>query len=254
MRLLVWNDGQVVEASQFRLDRPYVMQRIHTLGHKVYNIAYHVELLREASITLFGFASLCGAADAERIIAKLLELSRVTPRLSCPVAMRLDFEGALSFEVEHPLYDAGMALKSRRLTGAAVEMVLPNISYMSSASVAVDSLTEAMATKRGGDIPIIVNAERGVVSEPWRPIFVVYSGRVYTPQAFSTVEYKLVKDAVDNLGMELVVRDIPYESLQRVDEVFFADTMSVMPLVSIEKHRLLSVVTSRITSRMEPTL
>ena len=59
---------------------------------------------------------------------------------------------------------------------------------------------------------------------------------------------------MESLGIELVVRDMSYESLQRVDEVFFVDTMAVTPLVSIGKHRLLSVVTSRITSRMEPTI
>ena len=254
MRLLVWNDGQVVEATQFRLARPYVMQRIHTLGHKVYNIQRHIEQLRQASITLWGFATLCGAADAERIIIKLLELSRVTPRLSCPVAMRIDCDGALSFEIESPLYDAGMSLRSKRVSGVGVEMAMPNILYQTSASIAIDAMAQTMASKRGGDTPIYLNSEGNICSQPWRPIFVVFNGRVYTPSAYESVEYLVAKEAMECLGIELVVRDMPYESLQRVDEVFFVDTMAVTPLVSIGKHRLLSVVTSRITSRMEPTI
>ena len=250
----MWNDGQVVEATQFRLERPYVMQRIHTLGHKVYNIQRHIEQLRQASITLWGFATLCGAADAERIIIKLLELSRVTPRLSCPVAMRIDCDGALSFEVEPPLYDMGMSLKAKRLVGVGVSMPEFNLLYQSSASIAIDALTQAMASKRGGNVPIYVNSKGNIISHSWNPIFVVYSGRVYTPTAFTSVEYLVAKEAIESLGLELVVRDMPYESLQRVDEVFFVDTMAVTPLVSIGKHRLLSVVTSRITSRMEPTV
>jgi branched-subunit amino acid aminotransferase/4-amino-4-deoxychorismate lyase len=254
MRLLVWNDGQVIEASQLRLDKPYVMQRIHTIGHKVYNIARHIEQLREASMSLFGFATLCGPADAERIITKLLELSRVTPRLSCPVAMRLDCDGALSFEVEEPLYDMGMEIKAKRVTGVGVGALTFDNFYLSSATIAVDELAQAMASKRGGNISIYVNSEGNIVSQSWRPIFVVYNGRVYTPSAFSSVEYSVVKDAVESIGLELIVRDIPYESLQRVDEVFFADTMAVTSLFAVEKYRLLSVVTSRITSRMEPTI
>ena len=250
----MWNDGQVIEASQLRLEKPYVMQRIHTLGHKVYNVARHIEQLREASISLFGFASLCGPADAERIIAKLLELSRVTPRLSCPVAMRIDCEGALSFEVESPLYDAGMSLKAKRLVGVGVNMPEFNHLYQSSASIAIDALTQAMASKRGGNVPIYVNSEGNIISHSWNPIFVVYSGRVYTPAAFTSVEYLVAKEAIESLGLELVVRDLPYVSLQRVDEVFFVDTMAVTSLFAVEKHRLLSVVTSRITSRMEPTI
>lgn len=254
MRLLVWNDGQVIEASQLRLEKPYVMQRIHTLGHKVYNIARHIEQLREASISLFGFASLCGPADAERIITKLLELSRVTPRLSCPVAMRIDCDGMLSFEVEAPLYDMGMSLKAKRLVGVGVSMSAFNHLYQSSASIAIDALTQAMASKRGDNVPIYVNSDGNIISHSWNPIFVVYSGRVYTPSAFTSVEYLVVKEAIESLGLELIVRDMPYESLQRVDEVFFVDAMSVSSLFAVEKHRLLSVVTSRITSRMEPTV
>jgi branched-subunit amino acid aminotransferase/4-amino-4-deoxychorismate lyase len=254
MRLLVWNDGQVVEASQFSPDRPFVMQRIHTLNHKVYHLSRHIEQMREASMMLFGFASLCGVADAERIIVKLLELSRVSPRLTCPVVMRLDCYGALSFEVEMPSFDSGMAVRAKRISGAAIPMSAPNLAYQSSMSIAVDEMAKAVAEKRGGGMPIWINHEDNVVSLPWSPIFVVYNGRVYTPQQFDTVEFIIAKRAIESLNLELVVRDIPYSSLLRVDEIFFVDTISVSSLSSVEKHRLLSVVTTRITSRMEPTI
>ena len=103
-------------------------------------------------------------------------------------------------------------------------------------------------------MPIYVNSEGNIISQPWSPIFVVFNGRVYTPVAHSSVEYMVAKEAIESLGLELVVRDLPYASLQRVDEVFFVDTMAVTSLFAVEKHRLLSVVTSRITSRMEPTI
>ena len=252
MRLLVWNDGQVVEASQFRLERPYVMQRIHTLGHRVYNISRHIELLREGSIELFGFATLCGPADAERIIVKLLELSRVTQQLSCPVAMRIDCDGALSFEVESPIYDTGMSLKSKRMVGIEIVIPAPDVESQTSATIVADSMYEAMAIKRGGNTAIAVDVKGNIHSLPWRPIFVVYGGRVYTPNELHTVEYLSAKSAIESLGMELVVCNIPFISLQQVDEVFLVDVMSVWSLSTIKKHRLLSVVTSRITSRMEP--
>lgn len=254
MRLLVWNDGAVVEASQFRLDKPYVMQRIHTLGHKAYNLAKHIELLRESSMSQFGFASLCGVLDAERIISKLLELSRVTHRLSCPVAMRITSDGALSFEVESPLYEAGMSLKARRFIGVEMPMMLTECSSQSSVTVAIEAMGESMVTKRGGDIPIWVDETGNVVSLPWKPIFVVYKGRVYTPQEFHSVEYQTVKEALTRLNIELAVCDFPFDSLLEVDEVFFVDVMATTSLFSIKQHRLLSVVTSRITSRMEPKI
>ena len=252
MKLLVWNDGSVIEASQFRLDKPYVMQRIHTLGHKVWNIAKHIELLREDSMRMFGFASLCGAADAKRIVERLLELSRVSPRLSCPVVMRLTYDGALSFEVEMPLYDAGIHLRARRFSGVEIPMNIPETMSQTSLSVATDAMVSAIIEKRGGDVAIWVDGVGDVISLPWRPIFAIHSGRVYTPCAYNTVEYLNVVEAISRLNLELIIRNIPIDSLQRMDEVFLADVMAVSSLSTVKKHRLLSVVTTRIVSKMEP--
>ena len=102
MNLLVWDDGRVIGASEYRCPRSYVLQRIHTLGYQATNLGRHIMLLRESSAELFGFMSLCQVGDAERIISRLLQESRVSPRFSCSVAMRLDSNGALSFEVETP--------------------------------------------------------------------------------------------------------------------------------------------------------
>ena len=252
MKLLVWNDGSVVEASQFSLDRPYVMQRVHTLGHKAFNITNHIELLREDSMRMFGFASLCSPSDAKRIIEKLLELSRVSPRLSCPVVMRLSADGALSFEVEMPLYDAGMHLRARRFSGVDIVMPAPETVCQTSVSVAMDAMVEAIVGKRGGDIAVWSDAEGNVVSLPWRPLFAIYNGRVYTPYEYNTVEYIGVVEAIGRLNLELHVRTIPVESLERMDEIFMADVMAVSSLSSIKNHRLLSAVTSRVVDKMEP--
>ena len=187
MKLRVWTDGQVVEATMFRLDQPYIMQRIHTLGYKPYNVARHVALLREDAMRVFGFASLCSAADAERIITKLLELSRVSRQLSCPVAMRIDACGALSFEVETPLYVGGVSLRAKRFTGIDIAMNAPDTMCQSSVSVAVDAMMDAVVEKRGGDISVWTDADGCVISLPWRPMFAIFNGNLYTPCQHDTV-------------------------------------------------------------------
>ena len=250
MRLLVWNDGVVVEASQFSLDRPYVMQRIHTLNYKVLNIARHIALLRDDSVRLFGFASLCSAADAKRIICKLLELSRVAPHLSTPVAMRLTSDGVLSFEVESPIYNSGIYLRAKRYVGVDIVMTQPETMSQTSVTVAMESMAEVVAEKRGGEYAIWSDAEANVISLPWRPMFAVYNNRVYTPCEYDTVEYTIVAKAINALNLELIVRTIPVASLERMDEIFFADVMTVYSLSTIKKHRLLSVVTARIANKM----
>lgn len=252
MRLLAWKDGNVIEASQLRLEHPYVMQRIHTLGHKAYNVAQHVELLREGSMTLFGFASRCGAADAQRIIDKLLEVSRVSPSLSTPVVMRIDSTGDLSFEVETPLYNSGICLRAKRLIGEYIKMSHPEVNCQTSLTLAMDAMAESMVKWHGGDTPIWVDADNNVISLPWRPIFAIYNNQIYTPAELNTVAYTSVIKAIKRLELDLNIRVIPADSLQRMDEVFIADIMAVTSLSAIQKSRLLSVVTSRIVDRMEP--
>lgn len=252
MKLLVWNDGSVIEASQFSLDRPYIMQRIHTLGYKAYNVVHHIELMRAESIRTFGFASLCGVADAKRLIEKLLERSRVSQRLSTPVAMRLTADGELSFEVEMPLYSSGMELRAKRLAGVDILMVAPDTLCQTSVSVAIDDMVGAVVQKRGGDMAIWTDANDDVISLPWRPIFAIFNSKVYTPCEYPTVEYLGVVNAIKRLGLEFQVRNIPIASLERMDEVFVADAMSVISLSSIKKHRLLSTITTRVVGKMEP--
>ena len=72
MKQLAWIDGRVVEASTLRTDEPFVMQRIHTLAGRAYNLERHLAVLNRDAETLFGFATLCTAMDAEDIISRLL--------------------------------------------------------------------------------------------------------------------------------------------------------------------------------------
>ena len=253
MKLLVWSDGRVVEAKEFRPLYPFVLQRIHTLGYKAYNVAQHIEIMRRASMELFGFASLCRAEDAERIIAQLTELSRISPNLSCTVAMRLNSEGELSFEVEQPSYYSGATLSVKRPKGIFFSAPEPEGLSQSSVTVALDAMYDAQVRDRG-DMAILVDFRKEVISRPWRPIFAVFHNVVYTPQEYDTVEYRLVREAVRKAGIELVVRPIPMESLLRMDEVFVADVMGLTSLSAIQESRLLSVVATLVASRMEPKL
>lgn len=246
MRLMAWNDGCVVEVKDFHLDSPYILQRVHTLDYRAYNVSRHLMLLRDCSIEIFGFASLCGVADAERIITKLLEMSRVSRRLSTPVAMRLDSHGHLSFEVEKPILYEGYSVRAKRISLAPLTMPYPEYLSQTSVSVAVDAMADSRIVKDGGDAALWVDTAGNAISRPWLPLFAVYGGRVYTPMEYDTVEYAVTSDAIRRAGIELVVRPLSVASLMRMDELFMVDAMGVTSVASIAEHRLLSVVTARI--------
>lgn len=251
MNLLVWDDGKLVKASEYRCPSSYVLQRIHTIGYKASNIHRHIELLRESSAELFGFMTLCRAEDASKIIAKLLELSRVSPNFSCAVAMRLDAEGHLSFEVEYPTYYEGASLRAKRLRGAVFRATPPAFMMQNSVTVAVDAMSEGRVIGFG-DMPLWVDEKDEVISRPWRPIFAVYHNRVYTPAEYDSVEFSVARQAIASAGFELVVHPLPLKSLQRMDEVFEVDIMGITSLYTIDDHRLLFMATAQIAEQMQP--
>lgn len=251
MRLLAWIDGRVVEASALHHDAPFVMQRVHTLSRSVYRIDEHLEILRYDSERLFGFASLCSVADAREIIISLLDHSRVSTSLSCPVAIRLNCRGELSFTVETPTFGSGVYLRAKRFEGVVYESNRPSTLTQTSASVANDDFLDKCVRMYGGERAVLVDKSLNVISRPWSPIFVAHRTKVYTPEEFETVEYRRAKEAIERAGFELVVRDIPAGSLEQIDEIFMVDIMSVTALSKIGNHRLLSTVSARVTKKME---
>lgn len=251
MRLLAWIDGRVVEASELRHDCPFVMQRVHTLSRKVFHIEEHLEILRYDSERLFGLASLCRGVDAEDIIVSLLEHSRVTTSLSCPVAIRLNCRGELSFTVEMPTFGEGVYLRAKRFEGVVYEANKPFTLTQTSATITGDELLDRCVAMYGGERAVWVDKSLNLISRPWLPIFVAHRNKVYTPEEFSTMEYRMASEAILSAGFELVVRDIPAGSLEQIDEIFMVDIMSVTALSKIGNHRLLSTVSARVTKKME---
>ena len=99
-----------------------------------------------------------------------------------------------------------------------------------------------------------VDAEGKLISRPWYPIFVCYKGTWFTPTEYESVEYGVAVRAIEKVGQRLFVRDIPESALELIDEMFVADIMGITSYASIKKHRLLSSVTTRIATAMEPKI
>ena len=249
MKLMVWCDGRVVEASEFRLTAPYILHRIHTFEYKAFNLSRHIHLMRSASMSLFGFASLCRAEDAEHIIEQLLRLSRVSPNFSCTIAMRLNSLGELSFEVEEPSYYSGFALRVKRPKGVLLTAPQPEYISQNTITLALDAMYDARVHGRG-DVAVLVDENEELISRPWQPIFVVYNNRFYTPTAYETVEYVTTAEAIRKAGYQLTIRPIPINSLMRMDEIFTADTTGITSLSKIADHSLFSVAAALIVDYM----
>ncbi len=252
MRCLAWIDGRVVEASELPHAEPFVMQRMHTLNNRVYNAHIHIDVLRDTSGVLFGFQTLASGGDVERIVAKLLEVANAPLSCSVPVVMRLYATGALSFEIEEPMFGEGVYLRAKRFAGVLVERTAPATIAPTSESVAAEAMAERSVYHMGGDMALWIDGAGSLISLPWRPLFVYHKGYLFTPKEYPTVEYINAVAAIKRANMRLVVRDIPSRALDRVEEIFVVDVMGVSSLSTIKRHRLLSSIALRVADRMEP--
>ena len=130
----------------------------------------------------------------------------------------------------------------------------PKSVAQTSVSVALDAMADCEVQHLGGGVAVWVDSADKLISRPWNPIFVFYKGGSFTPVECCSVEYNVVADPIKSVGQQLYVRDIPVSALELFDEVFVADIMGLTSLASIKKHRLLSSMTTRIASVIEPKI
>ena len=155
--------------------------------------------------------------------------------------------------MERPSYYSGASLSVRRPKGVFFTISELEYKTQNSVTIALDAMYDARVQDRG-DMAILVDCRKEIISRPWLPIFAVFHNVVYTPTEHDSVEYRVVRDAIQRAGIELVVRPIPADALLRMDEVFVADVMGLTSFASIKESRLLSVIATLVANRMEPKL
>lgn len=251
MRLLAWLDGEVFDAYKLRINVPFVMQRIHTLAGRCSNLEQHINILRRSSAELFGFATVCSASDAQRIIGRLVELSRVAETLSVPVVMRLDADARLSFEVEEPTFGCGRYLRAKREFGMPLIMPEPRFDAQTKSSVEIDAEADVTVRQLGAHRAVWISEEGVLLSRPWQPIFIYYRECWFTPKRYDTVEFMVIERAIQRLGGSLLIRTIPESLLEDIDEMFASDSLGITSYSRVGNHRLLSSVTNKIAQLLE---
>lgn len=252
MKHLAWIDGRVVEASELRLDEPFVMQRIHTLAGRSFNVARHIEVLRHDSELLFGFATLYKASEVEQIIAELLRLSCASAMFSCPVDISLNGRGELSLTVGKPTFGRGAYHRSIRFVAQCITGNVPTTIAQTSESLAADAMANRRVRMYGADRALLLDENRYLISRPWMPVFVVYRGKIYTPTEFSSVEFEVAREAIIGAGVELYIADVSETALMNADEIFMVDIMGVTSMSSVANHSLLYMTASRVARYMSP--
>ena len=250
MRFLAWNDGRVVEASQLQHDAPYLLYRIHSYNHIVYNAVYAVKHMQMATEYYFGFNTLVKPSDVERIATKLLEVCFAPKYISVPIDLRINIYGELSITVCDPSYGKGYYMRALRPALGIVEASYSKDIVQTSVSVATDYWVQGVVKRAGGDEAVVVDKQGLVVSLAWRLLFIVTPTTVYTPMEYDVAEFKAVRNAVKATNLQFVVCDIPQNILTLAEEIFTVDAMGVTSYSRIKDTPLMMSKTNIIVQNM----
>lgn len=246
-----WVDGRTVETWQLPATRPYVTERVHTIGYRARRIDEHLAVMRAASETMFGFSSILRAGEAERIAAGLLARNAMTRTLSCPVRLRLTAKAELIVECEEPTFGAGCYLRAMMPAAASLRYDVPPWDCRSSMNEEIASAADRIVCMSGADTAIRIDSDDMVVGRPWSPLFLVRERYVFTPCAYASVEYAMAVEAIARSGLSLHVRRFTAQALEYADELFTVDVMGMTAYSRIDGRRLSSTMAARVASFME---
>jgi len=104
----------------------------------------------------------------------------------------------------------------------------------------VNSLLAKMeATKAGYDEAILQNISGYIAEGPGENIFIVRQGKLITPPVHAGILIGATRDSImkiaKDMGIEVIIRDIPREELYISDEAFFTGTAAeVTPIVEVD--------------------
>lgn len=100
-------------------------------------------------------------------------------------------------------------------------------------------LAKMEATSSGYDEAILQNISGYIAEGPGENVFIVRQGKLITPPVHAGILIGVTRDSImriaKDMGIEVIIRDIPREELYIADEAFFTGTAAeVTPIVEVD--------------------
>jgi len=113
------------------------------------------------------------------------------------------------------------------------------------------------ATRNGYDSAIFLNQEGTVSEGPGSCVFLVKSGVLITPPLTASILDSITRSTIidiarNDLGLEVLIRDVKKDELYVADEVFMSGTaVEIVPVFSVDKIQVGMGVKGKITAKVE---
>jgi branched-chain amino acid aminotransferase len=118
-------------------------------------------------------------------------------------------------------------------------------------------LANMEANINGYDTAILLNTQGKVAEGPGACIMLVRDGKVITPDVTASILESITRDAIirmarEDLGLEVVERQVDRTELYIADEIFFCGTAAeITPIVSVDRYQVGDGAVGPITSQLE---
>ena len=238
-------DGRAFERDDFP-EGVYVHQTIMTFGDQALHLADYLQLLDQASQEILHRPSPLKFKEFSALIGDFLRRHRYPTAMPAHVEVRLYHSGEvvlLGGEVS-PYPQIGMRL----VTPAGTEVIydIPFSEHHSSLRRMAAEAATLTAESRGAKVAVRFDTTGCARSVDDAEIFVVEGYLVMTPATPTSVEGKLLAQAISRAGLKLEIRDLTPSILEDADEIFYADHRGVTALGSYNKKPMMHILAEKV--------
>ncbi len=248
-------DKYMILNGELVAERPhpsaYIYQNIHTLNHKAYFVAQHLDYLNRSAKELFGTTLPLSARQLEVQISQLLSANRLTRNATIKVELALDVSGDYTLRCDEPTIYAGYVMRSLRPTAVCVPANMPLSPHSTSATIATRLFADAIARTKGYHIAIIAERDGGIAMEPCSPLFIIKGYTMHTAEGCRSVEVELAERAATLSGLQVEHHRLMIADLADADEVIMVDWQGVSAISEFAKRPYMDILAHNIAKELE---
>lgn len=259
-------NGELIRAEEWDVgpnrlySENYVYQHLHTFAHKPLHVATHIEILKEATRTVFGEAITLGAQELHAAVETLLKAGRYPLESNqvtvyvYPQGLRDEGEAVWMLEATAQLFYPRYQLRNTRPLLETFPFPHAWSGFPTAASRAASACARDAVRRSGAEIAVLERPDGTLTHIDDEPLFLVFGKEVATTPltsgATDSVLRRLILAACELEEISCMEIPIKKEMLLQCDEAFTASTQGIISLMGYKTHRYFNLVARKVAARL----
>ncbi len=229
----------------------------------VFRLPAHIERLQN-SIKMLEFETEFTNTFLQQSVIDIIQANSFQEDLVCRQTVFLDGFGSWSATSPVEMFIAPMAKGRYYEASQGVDVCISSWERINEKSLSPkikmganymnSRMGQLEATRNGYDSAIFLNQEGTVSEGPGSCVFIVKGGVLITPPLTASILDSITRSTIidiarDDLGLEVIERDVERDELYIADEIFMCGTaVEVVPVFSVDKRQVGMGVKGEVTS------